>query len=142
MGQNQSKIALASGDDAEYKAYKASEGQEKGTWKGMPSHKVVKEKATFKGTNLRITMLTCDDGKGGTFDHMVLMTPKEYADLKRKGMSSFPPSCTYHPGKDDDNLMRLKNIALQELDTHPHVREERKVYTHCTKNARRAGAWA
>ena len=50
MGQNQSKIALASGDDAEYKAYKASEGQEKGTWKGMPSNKVVKEKAIFKGT--------------------------------------------------------------------------------------------
>ena len=83
MGQNQSKIVPVS-DDVEFKAYKDMKGhcqsspsKDKGstsrtTWRGMPTKKAVQETQTFKGSNLRITMLKCDDGNGGTFNHMVL----------------------------------------------------------------------
>ena len=97
MGQNQSKIVPVDvqgiqRQDVEFKAYKDMKGhgptskddlkqdstsKDKGstsrkTWRGMPTKKAVQETQTFKGSNLRITMLKCDDGNGGTFNHMVL----------------------------------------------------------------------
>ena len=62
---------------------------------------------------------------------MVLMTPAEYAELKDKGMESFPASWTGHLGKgdakDDERIRQLRNLAVKEFDTHPHVKETRKV---------------
>ena len=62
---------------------------------------------------------------------MVLMTPKEYNELKVKGMESFPASWSGHLGqgdaKDDEKLRQLTDLALKEFDTHPQVKEHRKV---------------
>ena len=52
---------------------------------------------------------------------MVLMTPKEYNELKVKGMESFPASWSGHlrqgDAKDYEKLRQLRDLALKEFGT-------------------------